>query len=439
MGLCNFPYAAYAKLSKCMSNIFALVDCNNFYASCEKLFRPDLKNTPVVVLSNNDGCIVARCAIAKAMGFKMGTPYFKVEADLRRHGVTVFSSNYALYADMSSRVMITLEHLAPEVEIYSIDEAFLNLTGMDKSFNLHDFGKVVRETVLQWTGITVCVGIAPTKTLAKLANHGAKKYAATAGVVDLTDRERQRRLLGITKVGEVWGVGKRIEDKLHCMGIYTALDLAKACPNTIRSRFSVTLERTLRELNGVSCMELETVAPTKQQIISSRSFGTKVSEIESMKEAISLHTVRACEKLREEKVQAKQLTVFIRSNQYEKTSRQYSASLTGKLVMPSQDSRDLIKLALSLLEKIWKSGYRYAKAGIMLYDFYPADGNQNDLFEVDNKNVKKQQLMQTLDSINKNTGKVFFAAQGIQRSWEMRRQYQSPAYTTNWRDLPIVK
>ncbi len=288
---------------------FALVDCNNFYVACEKLFRPDLRDKPVVVLSNNDGCIVSRSPEAKALGLKMAMPYFHANALIRRHGVIPFSSNYALYADISNRVMATLEHLAPRIEIYSIDEAFVDCTGIP---DLLGFGQQVRQTVLQWTGIQVCVGMAPTKTLAKLANHAAKQYPATGGVVDLTDRKRQLKLMKLMPVDEVWGVGRRIAAKLCDLGIHTALDLAQANPKNIRRHFSVVLERTLAELNGENCLELDDITAPRQQIISSRSFGHKVTKLARMREAICEYTSIAAEKLRKENQVTKKLSVFIR-------------------------------------------------------------------------------------------------------------------------------
>src|SRR5690554_2352753 len=282
---------------------FALVDCNNFYASCEKLFRPDLANVPVVVLSNNDGCVVARSKEAKDLGIKMAVPLYQVKDLLQRHNIKTFSSNYALYADISSRVMRVLESLAPQVEVYSIDEAFLDLTGVSSIQSLEAFGQHVKQSVLQWVGIHVCVGIAPTKTLAKLANHAAKKYPATGGVVDLSQRERQQKLLAITPVTDVWGVGRRLGKRLDMMGIKTALDLAKCVPATIRNSFSIVLERTVRELNGESCLDLEELPPTKQQIMCSRSFGSRITTFEQMSEAIAQYTARAAEKLRQENQQ----------------------------------------------------------------------------------------------------------------------------------------
>lgn len=420
--------------------VFALVDCNNFYASCEKLFRPDLKDTPVVVLSNNDGCVVARSREAKLLGIKMGVPVFQIKAEMQRHGILAFSSNYALYADLSSRVMRTLEEMAPRVEVYSIDEAFLDLTGIESAISLVEFGQQVRERIGHWIGITVCVGIAPTKTLAKLANHAAKKYPATQGVVDLTNPDRQRRLLALVPVDDVWGVGKRLSKRLNALGITTALDLANASPRAIRDQFSVVLERTVRELNGESCIELEEISPTKKQIVCSRSFGVKVTQFELLREAVCEYATRATEKLRKEQQQAKVLTVFIRTSPFKDNEPQYSNSASGELLIPSCDTRDFIELANHLLKRIWKDGFRYAKAGVMLSDFYDPGMFQPGLFDDVSTRSNSQQLMSVLDTINQSgAGKVFFAGQGTKKDWSMKREHLSPAYTTRWDQLPRVK
>ncbi len=420
--------------------VFALVDCNNFYASCEKLFRPDLKDTPVVVLSNNDGCVVARSREAKLLGIKMGVPVFQIKAEMQRHGILAFSSNYALYADLSSRVMRTLEEMAPRVEVYSIDEAFLDLTGIESAITLVEFGQQVRERIGHWIGITVCVGIAPTKTLAKLANHAAKKYPATKGVVDLTNPDRQRRLLDLVPVDDVWGVGKRLSKRLNALGITTALDLANASPRAIRDQFSVVLERTVRELNGESCIELEEIPPTKKQIVCSRSFGVKVTQFELLREAVCEYATRATEKLRKEQQQAKVLTVFIRTSPFKDNEPQYSNSASGELLIPSCDTRDFIELANHLLKRIWKDGFRYAKAGVMLSDFYDPGMFQPGLFDDVSTRSNSQQLMSVLDTINQSgAGKVFFAGQGTKKDWSMKREHLSPAYTTRWDQLPRVK
>ncbi|EOW9267582.1 TPA: translesion error-prone DNA polymerase V subunit UmuC [Vibrio cholerae] len=420
--------------------VFALVDCNNFYASCEKLFRPDLKDTPVVVLSNNDGCVVARSREAKLLGIKMGVPVFQIKSEMQRHGILAFSSNYALYADLSSRVMRTLEEMAPRVEVYSIDEAFLDLTGIESAISLVEFGQQVRERIGHWIGITVCVGIAPTKTLAKLANHAAKKYPATQGVVDLTNPDRQRRLLSLVPVDDVWGVGRRLSKRLNALGITTALDLANASPRAIRDQFSVVLERTVRELNGESCIELEEIPPTKKQIVCSRSFGAKVTQFELLREAVCEYATRATEKLRKEQQQAKVMTVFIRTSPFKDNEPQYSNSASGELLIPSCDTRDFIELANHLLKRIWKDGFRYAKAGVMLSDFYDPGMFQPGLFDDVSTRSNSQQLMSVLDTINQSgAGKVFFAGQGTKKDWSMKREHLSPAYTTRWDQLPRVK
>lgn len=423
-----------------MNPVFALVDCNNFYTACERRFRPDLAGVPIVVLSNNDGCIISRSAEAKAMGIKMGVPFYQIEPYLTQQGVAVFSSNYALYADMSARVMNILEQESPRVEIYSIDEAFLDLSGMESVATLADFGRHIRTTVQQWTGITVCVGIAPSKTLSKLANHAAKRYPATGGVVDLTSPERQRRLLQLVPVDEVWGVGRRLSKRLYKDGIKTALDLACCHPKTICQQYSVVLERTVRELNGESCLSLEDVTPTKQQIICSRSFGERITCFQSMREAVCEYTVRAAEKLREEGQTAKRINLFMRTNRHNPAEPQYMPSLGAELPLPTDDTRDLVAAAMRLLRSSWKDGYRYMKAGIMLTDFYEPGVYQPGLFDDAHTRPNAKALMSVLDKINHSgKGQVFLAGQGVQKEWRMKRLHVSPAYTTNWRSLPVVR
>lgn len=422
-----------------MKTVFALVDCNNFYASCEKLFRPDLKHTPVAVLSNNDGCIVARSKEVKALGIKMGVPMFQVQDEIRKHGIVCFSSNYALYADLSNRVMTILEEEAPRLEVYSIDEAFMDLTGVDHVTDLLAFGKRVKAKVDKWTGITVGVGIASTKTLAKLANHAAKKYPATGSVVDLMDPDRQKRLLALLDVSDVWGVGRRTTAKLKARGIHTALDLASADPKSIRSEFSVVLERTIRELNGVSCLDLELIRPTKQQIICSRSFGHKVTDKRELREAIAKYTTRAAEKLRGEKRLCRVVNVFIRTSPFIPNEPQYSKTLSAELPNPTDDTRDLLEVAGVLFNRLWREGFRYMKAGVMLADFYEHGAFQQDLFRADNTKINSKALMDVVDKINHSgLGNVFFASQGVSPQWSMKREHLSPAYTTKWDELPKV-
>lgn len=427
-----------------MKPCFALVDCNNFYASCETLFRPDLKGRPIVVLSNNDGCVVARSKEAKALGIKMGVPAFELSSFsfIEQGKLLVFSSNYALYADISSRVMSTLEHLAPAVEVYSIDEAFLDLTGVSHCMDLTEFGHSVRNTIYQHIGITVCVGIAPTKTLAKLANHAAKKWSKAAGVIDLTDKPRQRKLMALLPVGEVWGIGSKLSAKLNTLGIQTALDLADASPAFIKQQCSVVEARIVAELNGDSCLALEHIAPTKKQIVSSRAFGEPVTSKVQMHEAVAEYISRACKKLRKEKQQAKQLTVFIRTSPFCDRQRDpyYANSITTTLTHPSGDTRDFLSIANKLLDVIWKDGYRYAKAGVMLSDFYDEGVHQVDLFEPPPQTEQSRVLMSLIDNINASgCSKVWFASQGINQEWRMKRAMLSPQYTTRWADIPIVR
>lgn len=422
-----------------MKPVFALVDCNNFYASCEKLFRPDLKQRAVIVLSNNDGCVVARSREAKALGIKMGVPVFKIQHEIRQHGIITFSSNYALYADLSARVMRTLQELAPRVEVYSIDEAFLDLTGFEPMMSLARFGQHVRQVIATWTGITVCVGIAPTKTLAKLANHAAKQYPATGGVVDLTNPERQKRLLALLPVGKVWGIGRKLSRRLQVLGINTALDLANTRPGRIRKQISVVAERAVRELNGESCIDLEEVSATKKQIVCSRSFGERITTLQGMKEAVCEYATRAGEKLRSEKQYAGVITVFIKTSLFNSQEPQYTNSAIGELSIPSDDTRDLIEQAMLLLQRIWRDGYRYAKAGIMLSDFYEPGVYQTNLFDECRQRADTKSLMSVLDKINRGgKGRVFFAGQGIRKDWSMKREHLSPAYTTRWPDIPKV-
>ncbi|MFD1383563.1 translesion error-prone DNA polymerase V subunit UmuC [Rhodanobacter aciditrophus] len=422
-----------------MNTVFALVDCNNFYASCEKLFRPDLKQKPIVVLSNNDGCVIARSKEAKVLGIKMGVPIFQVRDDIIKHDVVCFSSNYALYADMSNRVMTILEEEAPRVEVYSIDEAFLDLTGIGHTLDVLDFGRHVKARVDKHTGITVGIGIAPTKTLAKLANHAAKKYPATGSVVDLTDRARQRRLMALVDVGDVWGVGRRLTEKLKARGIKTALDLADADPKSIRREFSVVLERTVRELNGVSCLELEALAPTKKQILCSRSFGQRITDKSELRQAVAKYVARAGEKLRGEKRLARVIQVFIRTGVFNPNDPQYSNALSVELPYPTDDTRDLLEAADVLFSRIYRAGYRYAKAGVMLTGFFEQGAYQQDFFKGSPERPHSKALMEVLDRINHSgKGTVFFASQGITPQWSMKREHLSPAYTTRWSDLPCV-
>ncbi|HCQ8351215.1 Y-family DNA polymerase [Klebsiella variicola] len=421
--------------------MFALCDVNSFYASCETVFRPDLKGRPVVVLSNNDGCVIARSPEAKPF-VKMGEPYFKQKDMFRRHGIIAFSSNYELYADMSNRVMTTLEELSPRCEIYSIDEAFCDLTGVRNCRDLTDFGREIRETVLRRTHLTVGVGIAQTKTLAKLANHAAKQWQRqTGGVVDLSNLERQRKLMALLLVDEVWGVGRRISKKLEAMGIKTVLQLADTDIRFIRKHFNVVLERTVRELRGETCLGLEEFAPVKQEIVCSRSFGGRITEYHEMRQAICSYASRAAEKLRGEHQYCRFISAFVKTSPFALNEPYYGNNASVKLLTPTQDSRDIITAAIKCLDAIWRDGHRYQKAGVMLGDFYSQGVAQLNLFDDNAPWKNSEKLMEVLDQLNAKDGRgtLYFAGQGIQTTWQMKREMLSPRYTTRFSDLLRVR
>lgn len=408
--------------------MFALCDVNSFYASCETVFRPDLKGRPVVVLSNNDGCVIARSAEAKPF-VKMGEPYFKQKDIFRHRGVVCFSSNYELYADMSNRVMTTLEEMSPRCERYSIDELFCDLTGISHCRDLTDFGREIRATVLQRTHLTVGVGIAQTKTLAKLANHAAKRWQRqTGGVVDLSDEDRQRKLMAALPVEDVWGVGRRLTKRLENMGIKTVLQLAETDIGFIRKHFSVVLERTVRELRGQPCLELEEFPSVKQEIICSRSFGSRITEYEEMREAICSYAARAAEKLRNEHQHCRFISAFVKTSPFTINEPYYGNSASVTLLTPTQDSRDIIGAATRCLDVIWKNGHRYQKAGVMLGDFYSQGVAQLNLFDENPPRKNSQKLMNILDHLNAENGHgtLYFAGQGIQQQWQMKREMLSP-------------
>lgn len=420
--------------------MYALVDVNSFYTSCETVFRPDLRGQPVVVVSNNDGCVISRSAEAKALGIKMGAPYFKLKQELQRQHVHVFSSNYALYADLSERVMMLLTEMSPGIEIYSIDEAFINVAGVGNCMPLETFGHQMRSRVLKETGLTVGVGIGPTKTLAKLANYAAKKWRRAGGVVDLSNVDRQRKLLALVPVEEVWGVGRRISKKLNEMGIENALQLAESSLWVIRKHFNVVLERTARELRGEPCLGVEEFAPTKQQIMCSRSFGHRITDYEEMHQAICAYAERAAQKLRQEKQFCRFISVFLRTSPHAEGEVFYGNQASGTLLIPSNDTRDILRVATEALDRIWIEGHRYMKAGVMLGDFFSRGEAQLNLFDEYQPKPNSEALMQVLDELNQSgKGNVWFAGQGIEKSWAMKREMLSPAYTTRYADFPVAK
>ncbi|ECO3214875.1 Y-family DNA polymerase [Salmonella enterica subsp. enterica] len=422
--------------------MYALADVNSFYASCEKVFRPDLRNKPVVVLSNNDGCVIARSAEAKRLGIKMGIPWFQLKTAQFPEPVITFSSNYELYASMSNRVMFHLEELAPRVEQYSIDEMFLDIRGIDRCINFEDFGRQLREHVRSGTGLTIGVGMGPTKTLAKSAQWASKEWPQFRGVLALTpdNPRRTAKLLSLQPVEEIWGVGNRIAKKLKVMGITTALQLSLTSPTFIRKNFSVVLERTVRELNGESCISLEEAPPPKQQIVCSRSFGERITAYESMRQAVCQYAERAAEKLRAERQFCRHIAVFVKTSPFAVNEPYYGNLASEKLLIPTQDTRDIIAAAVKALDRIWVNGHRYAKAGCMLNDFTPSGVSQLNLFDDTQPRSNSNQLMKVVDGINHSgKGKIWFAGRGIAPEWQMKRELLSPAYTTRWADIPAAK
>ncbi|MDQ8038776.1 MAG: Y-family DNA polymerase [Rickettsiella sp.] len=416
---------------------FALADCNNFYVSCERVFNPALEKKPIIILSNNDGCIISRSNEAKALGIPMGAPVFKYRDLIRRQHIKCFSSNYPLYGDMSQRVMNSLSQLCSDIEIYSIDEAFLKLDNFSY-YDLKAYLINIRRKIKQWTGLPISIGLASTKTLAKVANSYAKRFV-TEGVYDLRDNQLRDSLLSKFPIQEIWGIGRKLAEKLHEYSLKTALDLQKANPKIIRQRFSVVVERIILELNGVSCLDLENVQP-KKQIMCSRSFGSPVTSLEDLNEAISTYTARAAVKLREQQAKAKALYVFITTNKHKLTDRQYTKGLVCSLLAPTNDTRILIAEAKKTLKHFYRAEFKYKKAGILLMEIIPERQQGYDLFINFADYQKADSLMKVIDSTNKAFGShtVFFASQGTQQSWSMRSQYRSPAYTTNWREIVRV-
>ncbi len=427
------------------TDLWALMDCNNFYASCERLFRPDLYKRPIVVLSNNDGCIVARSAEAKALGIPMGEPEFKARTVLKKHNVAVFSSNYALYGDISQRVMAVAESVVPYMEQYSIDEAFLRCSNA-LEVNALEAAQFLRERVLQWTGIAVSVGLAPTRTLAKLSNHIAKKEQKNNVYIFPTKQEAQTALLAHIDVGDVWGIGRKQAAKLKAYSINTAKDLRDAPDDWLRKKLSITGLRTALELRGFSCISTEQAPTPRHTLISSRSFGTRVYLKEHLAEALSSFTANAAARLRRENLLAKEIAVHIRSSKHAKQYNHpyYNETLHITLPEASNDSTLMIHAVLRALENIFKEGIAYAKAGIMLFDLSSADYRRTNLLCLDMAKAKEKQersakLMKTLDAINARYGKkkLRYAAEGINKNapWRMCQKHLSPKFTTAWDEL----
>lgn len=419
----------------------ALIDGNNFYVSCQRVFDPKLEGRPVVVLSNNDGCVVARSQEVKDLGVKMGTPWFRIERLARHHGILALSSNYTLYADLSNRMMAILGDFSPHQEIYSIDECFLDLTGLEHR-GLTAYGQQIRWTVRRDLGIPVCVGIGASKTLAKLANHIAKQRPAFEGVCDLNGLTPAAldELFSAISVGVVWGVGERLAHRLEALGIRTVRDLKRASPKTLRQRFSVVLERTVAELNGIPCLGLEAIAPAKKQIMSSRSFGVPVTSLEELTQAVVAYTTRACEKLRRQNSVAETLQVYIRTNPFKDTDPQYSRGITLALPEPSADTRAWAKLAVAGLRRIYRPGFAYQKAGILLDGLGPAGVRQSPLFADAADEARDGRLMAALDLINRRmgSGTLRLLGEGFDQRWKTKACRLTPRYTTCIAELAVA-
>ena len=420
-----------------MAAPIALVDCNNFYASCERVFQPALRGKPVVVLSNNDGCVIARSNEAKALGIPMGEAWHICRARVNTQGVIVRSSNYTLYGDMSARVMRALSGFTSELGVYSIDEAFLGLGGFEH--RLEDHARELRRTVLQWTGIPVSVGIATTKTLAKAANRRAKKHPGCQGVCILLDEVPIDAQLAGMALDDLWGVGQRLADRLAALGITNPLMLKQADARFLRERFSVVLERTVTELRGIPCIEMEDAPPDRKSIMASRSFGKAVETRQEMEEAVAAYTARAAEKLRRQHLTAARLQVFVMTNRFRPQDAQYSREQGVQLPVATADCGKLIAAVLRGLGFLWREGFRYKKAGVMLLDLTPAATVQGGLFDAPDDARAKARML-AVDKLNGRYGRdtVRFAATGIGRAWKLRREFISPRYTTCWEELLTV-
>ena len=413
--------------------MFALVDCNNFYASCERLFRPELENQPIVVLSNNDGCVIARSNEAKALGIPMGAPEFKYRKQMKELGINVFSSNFPLYGDLSGRVMSLLDRLSPSLEIYSIDEAFGDMRGFN-NFDLFEHGVGVRNTVQQWTGIPVSIGYAKTKTLAKIANRVAKKSARAKGVFVFNDQKQIDSILRKVEIGNVWGVGSKWSASLKHRGIHSAYDLAHSDSGLIRRKYSVVLQRTVQELNGSSCIDIEEL-PEKKQLLISRSFRERVTNYDHLRSLIAGYVGRACEKLRKQNSVAKSITVFIRTSPFSNDGG-FSNSRSIHLNQYSADTSTFIKMSAYILERIYKDGMEYQKAGVMIFDIIPDSKQQLCLFQPEKYNPDARKRMKLLDHINGKYGaQTIRLGSESKRRWYMHQRHLSPSYTTRWEHL----
>ena len=413
----------------------ALIDVNNFYVSCERVFNPKLENKPVVVLSNNDGCAISRSTEAKELGIKMGTPWFKLKEFAKQENVTALSSNYTLYLDMSHRVMTLLSKFSPDQEVYSVDESFLDLTTF-KSKDLIKYGQQIKTKIKQWTGLPVSIGIGSTKTLSKLANHIAKKNPSFKGVCNLNvmDQDTLDTWMSHFPVSDVWGIGRSLAPKLNQLGITSILDLKHADPDYIRQQFSIVLEKTVRELNGIMCIELKDVEEPNKEIMVSRSFGRRVKNKQELIEALTSYTSRAAERMRKQESVATSLYVYVRTSPHD-DKNQYANGVNIPLFQPSDDTMVLTNAALLGLNYIYRDGFDYQKAGITLCNLTSKHKVQGNLFN----NTISNTRMKVLDTINQRwKGKLKLGSEGVTKEWEMRANFKSKNYTTNWDQLIIA-
>lgn len=415
--------------------MFALVDCNNFYVSCERVFKPQLEGKPVVVLSNNDGCIIARSEEAKKLGLKMAEPVFKKTDLLKTNDVQVFSSNYTLYGDMSQRVTETLSRFAPQVEIYSIDEAFLDLAGQNK--NYEELGHEIIRTVKKHTGIPVSVGIGPTKTLAKIANKAAKQ---TGGIFILKNDRQRDALIRNTPIEKVWGIGRQYSKLLKRNGVNTAHDFTTLDNHWLKSKMKIMGLRVKQELLGESCIPLEMIIPAKKAIATTRAFGRKTGDIKNLQEAVSTYAVRCAEKLRRQKSVANLLTVFIHTDPFNPEERQLNVSKTITLPVATNSNAEISKYALICLKELFAPAYNYKKAGVIVDGLQSETAFQGNMFDATDRK-KQQKLLAAIDKLNKEFGrdKVKLAVQGDGKNWKLRQEKLSGRYTTRWNEIIEVK
>ena len=421
-------------------NTVALVDCNSFYASCEKVFNPHLANKPVGILSNNDGIIVALSDELKKLGISRGAAAFKINKSfIRKHDIKLFSSNYTLYGDMSARVMNTLSMFTPDLEIYSIDEAFLSLSGFEH-LNLTDYGRQIKKTVWQYTGLPVSVGIGPTKVLAKIANRFAKKHNFAEGVFDITNHPDKDKILRWVEVEHIWGVGRQYAKMLRRNGITNAYELAQTPDKWVQNKMTIVGLRLVKELRGISCIDLQMDIKPKKEIVSSKSFGSTVTELQDLLEATSDYCSVAVKKLRSENQVASLIIVFLSTNRF-KNEPQYANYAKARLPLPSAYTPDFIRAANIVLKKIYRTGYKYKKVGVMLADIMHQSEAPLDFFQPTYLDDNRKVIMDCMDEINEKMGshRITYASAGIKKPWQMKRKSLTPSYTTCWGDIPVVK